>query len=66
VGEVAGFDREMARNYLACMKKLASPIAFVLLALSLSGCFWYPRHGYDHGGYDHGPVGYDHGGYDHR
>jgi hypothetical protein len=50
------------------MKKLVSPIAFVLLALSLSGCFWYP-HRY-HGGYG-GGGGYDHhgpggpGGYGH-
>jgi hypothetical protein len=50
------------------MKKFASPIAFVLLALSLSGCFWYPHHGY-HGGYGGGGPGYghaDHGGFDHH
>ena len=45
------------------MKKLiVAPLAFALLAFSLSGCVWYPNHGwYHHGGYYHGY----HGGYYH-
>jgi hypothetical protein len=46
------------------MKKFVSaPLAFALLAISLSGCVWWHHGYYDHGGYDHG--GYGHGGYDH-
>jgi hypothetical protein len=54
------------------MKKyFAAPAAFVLLALSLSGCVWYHR-GWN-GGNNHGPggSGYQsggsgHGGYNNR
>ncbi|HEY1858506.1 hypothetical protein [Acidocella sp.] len=57
------------------MKKYVSaPLAFALLAISLSGCVWwhhgYHDHGgdYGHGGYGHGGPGqgdYGHGGYGH-
>jgi hypothetical protein len=42
------------------MKKyFAAPAAFVLLALSLSGCVWYHRGWHDGGG---GGGGYGHSG----
>jgi hypothetical protein len=39
----------------------ASTAAFVLLAVSLSGCIWYPHGGYG-GGYGHGYYGGGGGG----
>jgi hypothetical protein len=61
-------DVEAARAdfHIRRMKNLiTAPLALALLAFSLSGCVWYPDHGWhDHGGYyGHGGYGYDHGGY---
>jgi hypothetical protein len=58
-------DVESARGifHMCGMKNLiAAPLALALLAFSLSGCVWYPYHGWHHGGYyGHGY----HGGYYH-
>jgi hypothetical protein len=59
-------DVESARGifHIRGMKNLiTAPLALALLALSLSGCAWYPYHGWHHHGGYHGHG--DHGGYYH-
>jgi hypothetical protein len=62
----ASVDGRGAPTHLSAMKKFFTPsVLLVALAVSLSGCFWYPHHGYyGHPGYGPGPgpVGYAHPG----
>jgi len=68
------------RRHIIVMKRtLAASASFILLALTLSGCFWYggrggyyghpgyggpgPGPGYGHPGPGPGPGGYNHPGY---
>ena len=48
--------------YVGMKRFLAPASAFFLLAVSLSGCVWYPYHGHYGGGYGHPGPYYSGGG----